>query len=287
MVSPFMEYEFMARAALGGCVLAVAGAPLGVFLILRRMSLVGDAVGHAVLPGAAGAALLTGGSTVLMTLGAALTGLLVFVTAGFASRALRLPEDAGFAVFYLAALASGVMLASAGGGSVDLDRLLFGAALGLDDTALLLAFLAAGASLVIIGILFRPLLLDTLDPQFLRTSGGPKWAGPLAQAAFFGLLALTTVASFHALGALMSIGLTILPAIGARFWAKGVVTMMVYACGLGWLGVIMGLLTSFYADAPAGAAIVASLVAIVILSSLIGPVNSVVSRHLRQVSLVA
>jgi zinc/manganese transport system permease protein len=276
----------MARAALGGCALAVAGAPLGVFLILRRMSLVGDAVGHAVLPGAAGAAILSGGSTFLMTLGAALTGLLVFATAGIASRALRLPEDAGFAVFYLAALASGVMLASSGG-EVDLDRLLFGAALALDNTALILTGVAAAASLVVIRVLFRPLLLDTLDPQFLRTSGGPKWAGPLAQAAFFGLLALTTVASFHALGALMSIGLTILPAIGARFWAKSVIAMMVSACGLGWIGVIMGLLTSFYGDAPAGAAIVASLVAIVLVSSLIGPVNSVASRHLRQVALVS
>ncbi len=276
----------MARAALGGCALAVAGAPLGVFLILRRMSLVGDAVGHAVLPGAAGAAILSGGSTILMTLGAALTGLLVFATAGIASRALRLPEDAGFAVFYLAALASGVMLASSGG-EVDLDRLLFGAALALDNTALILTGVAAAASLVVIRVLFRPLLLDTLDPQFLRTSGGPKWAGPLAQAAFFGLLALTTVASFHALGALMSIGLTILPAIGARFWAKSVIAMMVSACALGCLGVIMGLLTSFYGDAPAGAAIVASLVVIVLLSSLIGPVNSVASRHLRQVALVS
>jgi zinc/manganese transport system permease protein len=276
----------MARAALGGCALAVAGAPLGVFLILRRMSLVGDAVGHAVLPGAAGAAILSGGSTLLMTLGAALTGLLVFATAGIASRALRLPEDAGFAVFYLAALASGVMLASSGG-EVDLDRLLFGAALALDNTALILTGVAAAASLVVIRVLFRPLLLDTLDPQFLRTSGGPKWAGPLAQAAFFGLLALTTVASFHALGALMSIGLTILPAIGARFWAKSVIAMMVSACALGWIGVIMGLLTSFYGDAPAGAAIVASLVAIVLVSSLIGPVNSVASRHLRQVALVS
>jgi zinc/manganese transport system permease protein len=190
-------------------------------------------------------------------------------------------------VFYLAALASGVMLASSGGGEVDLDRLLFGAALALDNTALILTGVAAAASLVVIRVLFRPLLLDTLDPQFLRTSGGPKWAGPLAQAAFFGLLALTTVASFHALGALMSIGLTILPAIAARFWAKGVVAMMAYACVLGWIGVIMGLLTSFYGDAPAGAAIVASLVAIVLLSSLIGPVNSVASRHLRLVALVS
>ena len=137
--APFFDYEFMTRAALGGVALALAGAPLGVFLVMRRMSLVGDAVGLAVLPGAAAAALLSGGSTLWTTLGAALTGTMVFMTAGPASRALRLPEDAGFAVFYLAALAIGVMIASMGGGVIDLDKLLFGAALAIDNTALALS----------------------------------------------------------------------------------------------------------------------------------------------------
>lgn len=285
VLSPFFDYEFMARAAIGGLALAIAGAPLGVFLVMRRMSLVGDAVGHAVLPGAAAAALLSGGSTLLTTLGAALTGTMVFMTAGPASRALRLPEDAGFAVFYLAALAIGVMLASLGGGVIDLDKLLFGAALAIDNTALTLACIAAITTTIGMILIYRPLLIDTLDPQFLRASGGPKWAGPLAQSAFFGLLALTTVASFHALGALMSIGLTILPAIAARFWAKGVKLMIISAALLGVIGVIAGLLVSFHLAAPVGAAIVSCLVAVVLISSLLGPNQSLMTRSLGKASL--
>lgn len=269
----------MTRAALGGIALAIAGAPLGVFLVLRRMSLVGDAVGHAVLPGAAAAALLSGGSTLFITLGAAITGSLVFMTAGPASRLLRLPEDAGFAVFYLGALAVGVMLASLGGGVIDLDRLLFGAALAIDNLALGLALAVAILVPIGLAIIYRPLLIDTLDPQFLRRSGGPVWAGPLAQGIFFGLLGLSTVASFHALGALMSIGLIILPAIAARFWAKGVPGMIGAACLIGIGGVIAGLLASFHLAAPVGAAIVACLVALVLISALMGTNGSLLARQ--------
>jgi zinc/manganese transport system permease protein len=283
--APFFDYEFMTRAALGGAALALAGAPLGVFLVMRRMSLVGDAVGHAVLPGAAAAALLSGGSTLWTTLGAALTGTMVFMTAGPASRALRLPEDAGFAVFYLAALAVGVMIASMGGGVIDLDKLLFGAALAIDNTALALACTAAIVTAIGLTLVYRPLLIDTLDPQFLRASGGTKWAGPVAQSVFFGLLALTTVASFHALGALMSIGLTILPAIAARFWAKSVPLMIVSAAVLGIAGVLAGLLVSFHLSAPVGAAIVSCLVGIVLVSSLVGPNQSLLTRSLGKASV--
>jgi zinc/manganese transport system permease protein len=280
LVTPFLEYEFMARAALGAMALALAGAPLGVFLVLRRMSLVGDAVGHAVLPGAAAAALLSGGSTMFITLGAALTGSLVFMTAGPASRLLRIPEDAGFAVFYLGALAMGVMLASLGGGVIDLDRLLFGAALAIDNMALGLAVAVAIIVPIGIAIIYRPLLIDTLDPQFLRRSGGPVWAGPVAQGGFFGLLGLATVASFHALGALMSVGLIILPAIAARFWAMSVPGMIAVAGLIGMTGVISGLLISFYIASPVGAAIVACLVALVLLSALVGANDSLLTRHM-------
>jgi zinc/manganese transport system permease protein len=276
--APFAEFDFMARALAGGIALALAAAPLGVFLVLRRMSLVGDAIGHAILPGAAGAALLSGGATLPVTLGAAATGALVFTIAGAAGRALRLPDDAGLAVFYLAALALGVIIASLGGGAVDLDRLLFGGALGLDDTALILAASAATVSLVGVAILYRPLLLDTVDATFLRQAGG---GGATALAIFFGLLALTTVASFHALGALMAVGLTILPAIGARYWAGGVGRAIAVAAALGIFGVWLGLSASFRWDLPAGAAIVLALVGLSLLSALLGPNGSVLARNRR------
>jgi zinc/manganese transport system permease protein len=267
------------RALLAGLMLAIATAPLGVFLILRRMSLIGDAFGHAILPGAAGAALLSGGATWAISLGAALTGTTVFISASFIGRILRLPEDAGFALFFMSALALGVVISTAGGSQVDLDGLLFGNALGLDLMALSLCGVAMVASLIGMRAIYRPLMIDTLDGTFLASAGRGRSVGPMAQAVFFGLLAITSVAAFHALGALMAVGMTIIPAIGARYLARTIPKMMLAAGGLAATGVILGLAIASFAHLPAGATIILSLVALAFGSAIVGPVGSVLVRN--------
>lgn len=267
-----LQEPFLLRALAGGLCLAIAAAPLGVFLVMRRMSLIVDAVGHAILPGAAGAAALGAGSSLALSAGAAATGVGVFAVAGWASRVLRLPEDAGFAVFYLGALSVGVVLAS--GVGLDLERLLFGAVLALDDGALALCLAAVPVSLLGLALLHRPLLYDTLDPAWL-----PARAGRLVRAGFFGLLALVTVACFHALGALMAVGLAILPAIAARHLAGSVPARIGAAVAVGCMGVAGGLLMSLLADVAAGASIVLVLTGLVVGCALLGPHDSVRSRQ--------
>jgi zinc/manganese transport system permease protein len=267
------------RALLAGLMLAIATAPLGVFLILRRMSLIGDAFGHAILPGAAGAALLSGGATWAISLGAALTGATVFISASFIGRLLRLPEDAGFALFFMSALALGVLISGAGGEHIHLDELLFGNALGLDATALVLCGIAMVISIGGMKLIYRPLMMDTLDSDFLARAGRGKSVGPLAQAGFFALLAITSVAAFHALGALMAVGMTIIPAIGARYWARTIPAMMLCAGTIAACGVCLGLVVATIAHTQAGASIVLSLVTLTFGSALLGPVNSVFARN--------
>jgi zinc/manganese transport system permease protein len=278
-VTAMVQDANLMRALLAGLMLAIATAPLGVFLILRRMSLIGDAFGHAILPGAAGAALLSGGATWAISLGAALTGTTVFISASFIGRILRLPEDAGFALFFMSALALSVVISTAGGGRIDLDGLLFGNALGLDLTALSLCAVAMVASLVGMRAIYRPLMMDTLDATFLAGAGRGKGVGPMAQAVFFGLLAITSVAAFHALGALMAVGMTIIPAIGARYLARTIPKMMLAAGGLAATGVILGLAIATIAHLPAGATIILSLVALAFGSAIFGSVGSVLVRY--------
>jgi zinc/manganese transport system permease protein len=266
------------RALIAGLMLAIATAPLGVFLILRRMSLIGDAFGHAILPGAAGAALLSGGATWAISLGAAITGTTVFISASFIGRILRLPEDAGFALFFMSALALGIVISTLGGSQIDLDGLLFGNALELDNTALILCAIAMVASLIGMTAIYRPLMIDTLDSSFLAGAGGSKAIGPMAQMVFFALLATTSVAAFHALGALMAVGMTIIPAIGARYIARTIPKMMLAAGGLAATGVCLGLTLATLAHFPAGATIILCLVALAFTSAIIGPVNSVRTR---------
>jgi zinc/manganese transport system permease protein len=151
--------------------------------------------------------------------------------------------------------------------------------MGLDLTALALCATAMLASLVGMRAIYRPLMMDTLDGAFLASAGRGKSIGPLAQAIFFGLLALTSVAAFHALGALMAVGLTIIPAIGARYLARTIPRMMLAAGGLAALGVCLGLALATIAHLPGGASIILSLVALAFVSALFGPVESVWARR--------
>lgn len=126
VLSPFADYAFMRRALIGCLALSVGATPIGVFMILRRMSLTGDAMAHAILPGAAVGYLLSGLSLVSMTIGGLVAGMIVAVLSGFITRNTHLKEDASLAAFYLISLAFGVLIISTRGGSVDLLHVLFG-----------------------------------------------------------------------------------------------------------------------------------------------------------------
>src|SRR5258707_4403730 len=118
LISPFAEFEFMRRALVGVLVLAVGAAPVGVLLMLRRMSLMGDAMAHAILPGAAIGYLMSGLSLFAMTTGGLIAGFVVALTAGAVARATELKEDASLAALLLVSLALGVVIVSARGYSV-------------------------------------------------------------------------------------------------------------------------------------------------------------------------
>jgi zinc/manganese transport system permease protein len=156
LVAPFAEFEFMRRALVGAIAIAIAGAPVGVFLMLRRMSLTGDAMAHAILPGAALGYLVAGLSLPAMTAGGILAGIVVAILAGLVARVTVLKEDASLAAFYLISLALGVTLVSLKGSNVDLLHVLFGTVLALDDGALILLASIATATLGTLAVLYRP-----------------------------------------------------------------------------------------------------------------------------------
>lgn len=272
LVQPFVEFAFMRRALAGSLAVALAAAPVGVFLTLRRMSMTGDAIAHAVLPGVATAYLLAGVSLYAMTLGGLVTGLAVAGLAGVASRATVQHEDASLASFHLLALALGVVIVSLGGSRVDLVHVLFGSVLALGDDAVLMLAAVASATVLGLALVYRPLVLECVDPAFLKTVG--KRAGGRVHHLFLALMVLVLVAGFHALGTLMAVGIMILPAAAARFWARDIDRMIAVAVGAALLPVPAGLLASFHVDIPSGPAIVLAAGAIYLLSMVLGPHGS-------------
>jgi zinc/manganese transport system permease protein len=282
LFAPFAEFEFMRRALVGAMALALAGAPVGVFLILRRMSLTGDAMAHAILPGAAIGYLVAGLSLGAMTAGGMIAGFVVAIASGAVARATALREDASLAAFYLISLALGVTIVSLKGSNIDLLHVLFGNVLALDDATLLL--LAAIASLTLLGLaaLYRPLVMETVDPFFLASVSR---AGAPAQLIFLGIVVMNLVAGFHALGTLMAVGIMMLPAAAARFWSADISRMVVIAAGFGLASSYLGLVFSYQSGAPSGPLVILVAGVIYLVSMVLGPAGGLIRllrprRHL-------
>ena len=275
LIAPFIEFGFMRRALAGCLALALGATPIGVLLMLRRMSLAGDAMSHAILPGAAIGYLIAGLSLPAMSLGGLLVGLTVAVLAGGISRHSVIKEDASLATFYLLSLSSGVLIISLRGSSVDLLHVLFGSVLALDDATLLLLASFASLSMVVLALGLRLFALECYDPAFLARISR---LAPLAHYGFLILLVLNLVAGFHALGTLMAVGIMILPAVTARLWVCNLGPLLLIASATAFLGSLTGLLISYYANLPAGPAIILTLGAGYLLSLLIGPLGPLASR---------
>ena len=278
-IQPFVEYGFMRRALVATLALSMGSAPMGTLLVLRRMSLVGDAMGHALLPGAALGFLIAGFSLAAMSAGGFAAALAVALAAGFVTRTTSQREDASFAAFYLIALALGVMLVSTHGSSVDLMHLLFGSILAVDDAALLLIAGVASLTLVVLAAIYRPLVVECLDPGFLRNVGG---RGSLVHGAFLMLTVANLVAGFQALGTLMAVGLMMLPATAARFWTGELWRLALVAAGIAAASGFLGLLLSFHAQWPSGPAIVLVAGAAYLISVVAGPRDGLLWRRLRR-----
>lgn len=267
-VGPFQEFAFMRRALVATFALALSSAPLGVMLTLRRMSLFGEALSHAVLPGVAIGFIFFGLSLPALSIGGFLAGVIVVALAGLISRYTEIKEDASLAAIYVVALALGVILISGHGTQLDLLHILFGNVLGVDTEGLLLVAGVSTASVVLMAALYRGLLLESFDPSYLAGSGG---RGVLYQQLFLMLVVLNLVASFQTLGTLMAVGLMMLPAVSARLWhdtlPAQLINSVVQAAAAGYAG----LMFSYYASMPSGPVIIVCAGGFYVLSLIFAP----------------
>jgi zinc/manganese transport system permease protein len=265
---PFAEFGFMQRALLGCLLLSLSAPSVGVFLMLRRMSLTGDAMAHAILPGAALGYLVSGLSLGAMTLGGIAAGLAVVFASGLVARSTVLREDTSLAAFYLLSLAVGVLIISSQGRNVDLLHVLFGSVLALDDPTLALLAGIAVFTLLVLVLLHRALVLECVDPGYLRSVSRMS---PVAHYGFLLLLVLNLVGGFHALGTLLAVGMMILPAAAARLWVRRLLPMMLLASVLCATGCVAGLVLSYAFELSTGPAIVLCLGLLYLGSVLVAP----------------
>jgi zinc/manganese transport system permease protein len=253
LIEPFASFGFM-RTALVACVaLALANGPIGTLLLLRRMSLEGDVLSHAVMPGAALGFLYAGYSFAALSFGGFVTGALVAGSAGFFARLHPKRREASLAAFYLLSLAVGVMIVSVRGSNVDLMHVLFGTVLAVDMRGLLFIATISSVTLLVLAVIYRPLAVDSFDPTFLRSVGA---GSGVFRGIFLAAVVLNLVASFQAFGTLLAIGPMLLPAAAALCWTERIWPTIALNVVIGMAADYAGLLTSYYANLPSGPAIV-------------------------------
>jgi zinc/manganese transport system permease protein len=265
LVGPFEAYGFMRTALVAVLALALANGPSGVLLLMRRMSLVGDVFSHAVMPGAALGFVIAGYSALALSAGGMLTGIAVAAFSEVAGRDRSIRDDVALAAFYLLSLAIGVLLVSGQGSNADLMHVLFGTVLAVDIPTLVLISLLATISTLVLAALYRPLALESFDPEFLQAVGG---GARVYRMIFLAIIVVDLVAGFQAFGTLLAVGPMLLPAAAARHWARRVGPSMTLAVMLGIVAGYLGLLMSFFASLPSGPAIVLAAGALYLASAL-------------------
>ncbi len=271
LFAPF-EYAFMKKALSGCLCLAIGSGPVGIFLILRRMSLMGDALSHSVLPGAAVGYVLAGLSLLPMAVGGVVSGLIVAVLAGLVSRYTFMKEEASFAGFFLISVALGVLIISTRSNSIDIMHILFGSALAINKASLFVIGVVSSVTVLVLAFLYRSLVVECFDSEYFRMIGGK---GTFNHVLFLFLVVLNLVSGFQAMGTLLSLALMLLPALAARFWFQHLFSIIVLTVLIAGASGYIGLIISYHYNVPSGPAIVLVAGLFYLFSLLFGRIGSI------------
>jgi ABC-type Mn2+/Zn2+ transport system permease subunit len=272
LLEPF-SYAFMQRGFAAAVIVGTLCAVIGVYIVLRGMAFMGDAMAHAILPGVAVAYLLKGN----LLVGALIASLVVAGGISLFSRKGSIKEDTAIGIFFAAALSLGVAIISGVRSyAVDLSHILFGNVLGVSGSDLLLTAGLAAAVLAVILVLYKPFLVISFDPVLAATLRMPA---ELLRAVLLILIALTVVISMQTVGVGLVAAMLVTPAAAAYLLARRLPAMFLISAGIGAFSGAGGLLLSYYLNIASGAAIVLLATFIFLLAYLFAPNKGIITRR--------
>jgi manganese/zinc/iron transport system permease protein len=252
--------------AMGTLLLGIAAAMVGVFMLLRRRSLIGDVIGHASLPGIATAFLVleivapgSGKSLPALLCGAIVSGLLGVACTTFIVRFSRIKEDAALAIVLSVFFGLGIALLTViqrmpTGNAAGLQEFIFGKAASMVSRDIQLIGGAAVAIVILFGFLFKEFALLSFDDRFAGSQGWPVLVLDLT---LMSLVTGVTVIALQSVGMLLAVAMLVIPAAASRFWTDRLVHMTWLAAAIGGLAALMGVFASaLFPRLAAGAVIV-------------------------------
>lgn len=258
LTEPFSN-GFMVQALIAGVLAVITTSLIGTWVVLRGLSFMGDAMAHGVLPGIALAFIWDFD----LTIGAAMSALVMIAGIEYVHRKARLSEDTAIGLLFVGMLAFGVIIMSrAPSFSGSLTGFLFGNILAVDRADLVVQGVAAAVTALAVVLFYRPFLVLSFNEDKAEVLGlRPR----IAHSVMLALLTLAIVTSFRVVGNLLVFGLLVAPAATASLLVRRVPTMMVTAVIVGVATVVGGLLLTWYADTAAGASIAGASVAVFFL----------------------
>jgi ABC-type Mn2+/Zn2+ transport system permease subunit len=274
LLDPF-RYDFMQRGLLCAVLLGISGGLLGAILVLRRLSLMGDALAHSLLPGIGIAYLCFGASTAALFAGALLAGLITALGSALLSRLTRIKEDAAFGSLFIVLFGLGVAMVNLANTRINLMHFLFGNVLGVSNTDLGLTASSCLITVLVFVVFYRHILLETFDPSFYRATGG---RGGWVHMGVLALTVLNLVAGLQTMGVVLSLGLFLLPAVSAYLWCDRLQSLLFLSSGIAVVCAFFGILLSYHASLPSGASIVLCLGCVFVVSALCSPRHGLLSK---------
>ena len=270
-IEGLMEYHFLQNALMTAIVIGVVSGAVGCFIILRSMSLMGDAISHAVLPGVALSFMLG----INFFIGAIVFGLLASFIITFIKENSVIKGDTAIGITFSSFLALGVILIGLANSSTDLFHILFGNILAVQDSDMWLTFGVSGLVLLLIGLFFKELLLTSVDPVLAKTMGiNVNFYHYL----LMGMLTLVSVTAMQSVGTILIVAMLITPAATAYLFTSSLKSMMLLASTLGALTSVLGLFLGYSFNIAAGSSIVLTSTIIFLVSFFLSPKQTVVMK---------
>lgn len=275
-----VQYEFIQRALIASITIGISCGLIGTYIMLRRMSLIGDALAHAVLPGVVVSFMVAGKSEVALFVGAVVSGILTVLLIGFVNRNSKIKEDTSIGIIFTGAFALGILLVSQlKQVHIDLSSYLFGDVLGVSTGDITLSLIIMGVIVICILLFYKQLLLTSFDPTMAMTIG---ISTTLVHYMLMTLLSMSIVAGLQSVGVILIIAMLITPPATAYLLSDNLKKILLLSAFIGMISAVIGLYLSYHFNFASGASIVLVAVTLFLLAFLFSPKEGVVTKLIRR-----
>lgn len=275
-----LQYEFMQRAVIESVLIGITCGLVGAFIMLRRMSLIGDALAHAVLPGVIIGFMIAGKGQVAMFIGAVTAGISTSLMIGFINRNSRIKEDTSIGVMFTGAFALGVLLVSQlKNVHIDLTSYLFGDILGVSNDDLILSGIIAVVVILSVLLFYKQLVVTSFDPTMAAVMG---ISTGVVHYFLMSLLSMTIVASLQSVGLILVVAMLITPSATAYLLTDRLPKMLMLAVFFAVFTALVGLLGSYHFNFASGASMVVFATAVFLITLILSPSHGVLVKYIRR-----